>query len=286
MKFLVLAIVLAFAVSFSDACTDTTASGTRAPGPGFCGGQLIFEDNFDSLDHSKWRHELTMSGGGNYEFQWYVNDRFNSFTVGGILHLRPTFTSDTFGEGFLSTGRVVIPPNECTDSSNNGCDRQGTWDHIIPPIRSARVTTWDSFAFKYGTLEIRAKIPGGDWIWPALWMMPRFSVYGGWPRSGEIDLMESRGNRALFNGNTHVGTEQIGSTLHFGPYWNINGWPTAHHTFNQAPGFNEQFHLYKVVWTTAYMHFLVDDRLIGTIHVGSGFWDRGGKILEQSLESI
>lgn len=143
-------------------------------------------------------------------------------------------------------------------------------------MRSSRVSTWESFAFKFGTLEIRAKIPGGDWIWPALWMMPRFDVYGGWPRSGEIDLMESRGNRALFNGNVQVGTEQVGSTLHFGPQWNINGWPTAHHTFNQAPGFNEQFHLYKLVWTPSYMHFLVDDRLIGTIHVGNGFWDRGG----------
>lgn len=126
MKSLISIVVLVLAASFADACTQTTASGTRAPGPGFCSGQLIFEDNFDHLDHSKWWHANTMSGGGNYEFQWYVNDRFNSYTVGGILHLKPTFTSDTFGEGFLSTGRIVIPPNECTDSSNNGCDRQGS----------------------------------------------------------------------------------------------------------------------------------------------------------------
>lgn len=57
----------------------------------------------------------------------------------------------------------------------------------------------------------------GDWLWPAIWMMPRNSVYGGWPRSGEIDLVESRGNRQLYSGNTHVGTQQIGSTMHFGP---------------------------------------------------------------------
>lgn len=51
--------------------------------------------------------------------------------------------------------------------------------------------------------------------------------------SGEIDLMESRGNRDLRDpnrGNEHVGVEQFGSTMHFGPRWDINGWPTAHYT--------------------------------------------------------
>lgn len=127
-----------------------------------------------------------MSGSGNNEFQWYVNDRANSFTSNGILHLKPTYTSDVFGEAFLSSGRVVIPESECTDSNNNGCDKTGTSTYIINPIRSARIDSSQSFAFKFGTLEIRAKMPRGDWLWPALWLMPKHSVYGGWPRSGEI----------------------------------------------------------------------------------------------------
>lgn len=127
-----------------------------------------------------------MAGGGNNEFQWYVNDRANSYTTGGVLHLKPTYTSDIFGEGFLSSGRAVIPDWECTDSSNWGCDRTGSPNSIINPIRSARVDSSESFSFKYGTLEIRAKMPLGDWLWPALWLMPRYSVYGWWPASGEI----------------------------------------------------------------------------------------------------
>lgn len=277
MKIFIISLAFCLAVGYTNACTVTTASGTRAPGAGsFCSGQLIFEDNFDSLDHSKWWHESTMAGGGNYEFQWYVNDRFNSYTLGGNLHIRTSFTSDIFGEDFLVNGRVVIPPEECTDSSNWGCDRTGGVDHIINPIRSARVSTWESFAFKYGTMEIRARMPGGDWVWPALWMMPRYSVYGGWPMSGEIDLMELRGNRDLWSGATHVGNQQAGSTMHFGPAWNVNGWPTAHYTRNQNPGFDANFHNYKLVWTPTSIQFLIDNNEVGIVHAGSGFWDRGG----------
>lgn len=149
----------------------------------------------------------------NLQFQWYVNDTANSYTSNGNLHLKPTFTAEIFGETFLRTGHVVIPPEECTQAEWNGCEKQATFDHIINPIRSARVDTWNSFHFKYGTLEIRAKMPTGDWIWPALWLMPRFALYGGWPRSGEIDLMETRGNQNLYNGATNIGVEQAGSTM-------------------------------------------------------------------------
>lgn len=119
-------------------------------------------------------------------------------------------------------------------------------------------------------------MPAGDWLWPALWMMPRFSVYGGWPRSGEIDVMETRGNRQLFSGNTNVGTEQIGSTLHFGPNPDRNGWPTAHYTRNQVPGYNNDFHTYRLVWTLNYLQFWVDNNVVGTVNAGEGFWRRGG----------
>jgi beta-glucanase (GH16 family) len=47
---------------------------------------------------------------------------------------------------------------------------------------------------RYGKIEVVAKLPKGDWLWPAIWMMPQESVYGDWPRSGEIDIMEARGN--------------------------------------------------------------------------------------------
>lgn len=206
----------------------------------------------------------------------YVNDRFNSYTTGGNLHIKPSFTSEVFGEEFLTSGRVVIPPQECTESYNWGCDRTGSYDHIINPIRSARVDTRDSFAFKYGTLEIRAKMPAGDWIWPALWLMPKNSVYGEWPRSGEIDLMELRGNRQLFSGNTNVGNEHAGSTIHFGPSQSVkNQWPLHHYSKNRSPGFNENFNVYRLVWTPNLLQFLINGEIVGTVEAGSGFWNAG-----------
>jgi beta-glucanase (GH16 family) len=157
----------------------TTVKGTKAPKK-FCSGQLIFEDNFNSLDKTKWKFENTLAGGGNWEFQWYPGyDKANAFTKNGNLHIAPTTTASKFGENYLTSARVFIPPDQCTWASEYGCDRTGSKDHIINPIRSTRMDTSDSFSFKYGKLEIRAKIPSGDWLWPALWLMPKDNAYGG-----------------------------------------------------------------------------------------------------------
>jgi beta-glucanase (GH16 family) len=72
------------------------------------------------------------------------------------------------------------------------------------PFTSARMTTKASWL--YGKFEIRARLPKGKHLWPAIWMMPRFSTYGDWPRSGEMDIMEYRGQRP----------NQLIGTIHFG----------------------------------------------------------------------
>lgn len=266
-------------VSIARACefSRTVVSGTKAPRK-ICSKQLIFEDNFLKLDESTWKHENTLAGGGNWEFQWYVNDRTNTYTDKGNLHFKPSFTSDIFGEEFLTSGQVTIPEDKCTQSDFFGCERQGSSDHIINPIRSGKISSIDSFSFKFGTLEIRAKMPAGDWLWPALWLLPKSSVYGTWPRSGEIDLLELRGNRHLYDGNINVGSEQAGSTLHFGPQWDINGWEKAHYIKNRNPknpAYTQDFHVYKLIWTPSSIKFLIDNQSMGTVDAGEGFWKRG-----------
>lgn len=173
--------VLFFAINVRSECirSVTTVIGTKKPSR-ICSGQLIFEDNFDNVDKSKWKFENTLAGGGNWEFQWYPGyDSRNAFSKNGNLHIAPTTTASIYGEDFLTHAKVTIPPNKCTWSSDYGCERQGSKDHIINPIRSVRMDTRDSFSFKYGVMEIRAKNPAGDWLWPALWLMPKNSVYGG-----------------------------------------------------------------------------------------------------------
>lgn len=104
--------------------SPTTASGTFAPKK-ICSGDLIFEDDFDKFDLKKWQHENTLAGGGvstiialmdvayefqlqNWEFQWYTNNRSNSFVDNGTLFIKPSLTADTFGEKFLTSGTLDI----------------------------------------------------------------------------------------------------------------------------------------------------------------------------------
>lgn len=70
-------------------------------------GELIFEDNFDFLDFDKWEHEITMAGGGNWEFQVYWNNRTNSYCHDSTLFLAPKLTADRFGEEFVNWDTLI-----------------------------------------------------------------------------------------------------------------------------------------------------------------------------------
>jgi hypothetical protein len=244
---------------------------------------LIFSDEFDKLDFENWQHEITMSGGGNWEFQVYENTRENSFTKNGILYIKPTLTSDRFGEELLFSGVLNVdggsPADACTNPQYWGCERTGAGNNIINPVMSARLRSINSFAFKYGKVDIRAKIPAGDWLWPALWLLPQHNVYGRWPASGEIDIMESRGNRQLFSPEgKNVGVEQVSETLHFGPFFPHNGYEKAHFTKNSVPfdGFDQEFHNYQLEWTPDHISWSIDNVLVGTVvPPAGGFWELG-----------
>jgi len=144
---------------------------------------------------------------------------------------------------------------------------------------SARLRTVNSFYFQYGRVEVRAKLPAGDWLWPAIWMMPRFNAYGMWPASGEIDIMESRGNRQLMQNGVNIGSEQISQTLHFGPYWPHNGYENAHFERNSPPGqgYDRAFHTYGIEWTPTHITYTIDGTHVGdVIPPAGGFWELGG----------
>ena len=183
--------------------------------------KLIFEDDFDTLNHKVWEHERTLSGGGNWEFQWYVNNRSNSYVKDGVLYIRPTLTEDLIGHEGLISQRIDIwgegPADICTSNAFYGCERNAAASgNYNNPIRSARLRTVRSFSFKYGRVEVKAKLPKGDWLWPAIWMLPTYQEYGMWPASCEIDIVESRGNAP---GYPMGGHNTFGSTLHWGVSW-------------------------------------------------------------------
>ncbi|KAK3086106.1 hypothetical protein FSP39_013654 [Pinctada imbricata] len=92
---------------------------------------------------------------------------------------------------------------------------------MIPPAMSSKVISKTSF--RYGRVDIEAQMPIGDWLWTSIWLMPKDKVYGGWPRSGEIDITENRCNRNY----GQYGIQRMMSTLHWGPAWNQDKWATT-----------------------------------------------------------
>lgn len=115
----------------------------------------------------------------------------------------------------------------------------------------------------------------GDWLWPAVWLLPTAWKYGGWPRSGEIDLLESRGN-VKYGNDVQIGVEEVFSTLHFGPDGGHDAYQTAGFTKNNASGFDKDFHKYEMVWDLNGIKFFIDGVELGFANVGDGFWNRGG----------
>lgn len=96
--------------------------------------------------------------------------------------------------------------------------------------------------------------------------MPYSSVYGSWPRSGEIDLTEVHGNRNIMNWGTNVGINQTTSDLHFGPRADCNGFMKTLKIKNSNVGLNENFNNFKVVWTSSDMKFYLNDVIYGTVN--------------------
>jgi len=240
---------------------------------------MVFEENFDTLDFKTWKQQMTAAYTGNGEFQYYTNNRSNSFVKEGKLHLRATLTNSTYDNAFLTSGTLDLwRSHTCTSNrKNTGCFRKGTEEVIINPIQSAALTTENSFSFKYGKMEVVAKMPVGDWLWPAVWLMPKNDEYGPWPASGEIDLIESRGNTDLLDSEkkTQVGNKRVMQSLHWGPYYPLNGQPyTLAKTNKKSGSFADTFHKYWLEWSPEYFKFYIDNKCTLDISMrDQTFWD-------------
>ena len=131
----------------------------------------------------------------------------------------------------------------------NGTDAQGKTHKFT----SARMTTKGKFNWKYGRFEARIKMPTGKGVWPAFWLMPEDSVYGGWASSGEIDIVEEIGDKP----NTAYGT------IHYG-----DKWPHNTHTGDKfvlpSGNLSDDFHVYAVEWEEGVIRWYIDGNLYET----------------------
>ena len=207
--------------------TDPTQYNPQAPVSDW---KLVWSDEFDgsSIDSQKWTHEVNCLGGGNEEKQCYTEDEANSFVSEGTLKI------------------VALPAEE-------GAEK---------PYTSARMVTKNKADFKYGRFEVRAKLPSGQGSWPAFWLLPTDEVYGGWPKSGEIDIVEAVNLKAKdADGNPE---SHVYGTLHYGKDWpdNVN----SGKAYKLPDGVNpaDDFHTYAIEWQEGEIRWYVDDYLYAT----------------------
>ena len=184
------------------------------------GWRLTWSDEFDGAEGDpprpdRWVAEIGGEGWGNEERQYYTDDRANSALDGD--------------------GRLVLTAR--SDSSGLPC-----W-YGECGYTSARLITKDRFTQAYGRFEARIKLPRGQGIWPAFWLLGDDIDTVGWPTSGEIDIMEYLGHEE----------DTVHGALH-GPGYDDD----AEHT---APGsFADDFHVFSVDWSKDRIDFAVDGR--------------------------
>lgn len=186
--------------------------------------KLVWSDEFDgdSLDYSKWGVEQNAFGGGNSELQIYTDRRDN---------VR------------VADGHLIIEARR--DNANiSGTTRE---------YSSGRVRTKHRGDWKYGRIDVRAQLPSGAGMWPAIWMLPTEDRYGGWAASGEIDIMEFKGSEP----------ETVHGTLHYGGPWPKNQY-SGHHFTLPSGTFSEDFHTFSIDWTPGKIEWYVDGELYQT----------------------
>jgi beta-glucanase (GH16 family) len=184
--------------------------------------QLIWSDEFNGApgsppDPAKWVYDLGANGWGNQELEAYTGNRANSYLD---------------GQGHLVIQALQPTPGKFT---------------------SARLKTQGKFAFEYGRVEARIRIPYGQGIWPAFWMLGADERRKGWPACGEIDIMENIGREP----------DTVHGTLHGPGYSGAHGIGKA---FQLAPArFADDYHIYAIEWAPARLDFLVDGQIFHTV---------------------
>lgn len=183
------------------------------------GRALVWSDEFDggAINESKWEHEILQPYTYNNELQRYTSDEENSYVEDGVLKIRAI--RDASGE-----------------------------------ITSARLVSKSKMDFRYGYVEVRASVPVAQGFWPAVWMLPTENVYGGWPNSGEIDLLE------------HVSCDigKVHQTVHTGSYNHMSN--TQKGASTTLSGNPQAFHTYRMEWTPQRITMGVDDVSLFTFY--------------------
>jgi len=187
------------------------------------GMTLVWSDEFDGpeINSNNWTFEIGTGnwGWGNNELQYYQEDNTS-----------------------IIDGNLVIEA------------RRQTLDNSI--YTSSRLITRGKQSFQYGRVDIRAVMPEGQGIWPALWMLGSNHLQVGWPTCGEIDIMEM------------IGGEERDNVVHGTAHWNQDGHVSYGQSMTNVSGkLSEEYHVYSIIWDEQSIRWYFDDVNFNTIDI-------------------
>lgn len=201
--------------------------------PHIDGYDLVFNDEFtgNTLNTNVWNYvtgyyindDPGTWGWGNNELEHYTDSERNVNVAGGNLNLTAYEEPKSF-------------PQDPTRYAQ---------------YSSGKITSQSKVAFKYGRIDFRAKLPAGNGLWPALWLLPDDDTYGTWAASGEIDVMEARGR---------IPGASSGA-IHFGGAWPANTYLDGSYAFENGERIDTDFHTYSLVWEEDMLKWYVDGNL-------------------------
>ena len=196
-----------------------------------CNWQLVWSDEFNGnhLDENNWKYHTGVHK-RNHELEFYTSHRHENVRVENghlVIEARP---EEYQGSNFTS-GRL---------------DGKKAWT--------------------YGKFEARAKLPSGHNLWPAIWMMPRDSKYGIWAASGEIDIMELRGDKP----------HEIMGTIHYGGSWPNNIYHGSGERYYQQD-FSQDYHTFALEWEQKEIRWYVDGKHYHAENIDRNMWSKRGK---------
>lgn len=225
---------------------------------------LVWSDEFNGaeLDRTKWKPEISCWGGGNDERQCYTDRPKNIKVADGVLHLMAR------KERFTGPER----PPEIAETPNP----KKTQSFTSGKIRTLGLASW-----KYGKIEFRAKPPKGQGTWPAVWMMPSGNKYGGWPRSGEIDILEGVNlGAACPTCEGNVGENRMISALHFGDFAPANKFVDTRVALPSKMLPSDDFHIWTLEWGEGVMRFFLDGRFYWEVTADK--WDSASPLAKSN----
>lgn len=200
---------------------------------------LVWDDEFsgNSVDTAKWKFD---------EGNWGVSDDGSPYEGWGNNEKQNYISGDN--NVAVKDGELIITAKKEQTSDKYG----GPYEYT-----SAKLKTKGLFDKKYGKFDIRAKLPEGKGLWPAIWMLPAKEEYGGWAASGEIDIMEAWGSK----------TNTVRGTLHFGKAYPNNTNSGKNSDQDAAfkakyPNFNiTDYHVYSLEWEPGEFRWYIDGQM-------------------------